>query len=98
MSTTEPKPASHMTEERIAQQIRLWIYVCLFLLVMVETWRDRHSAIPFFIGAIALLLPWLEICSQCGRHVWRERGWLGSGPLWIGACKNCPPPDETSAR
>ena len=78
-----------VTNIRLFQQIRLWIYWLIILLTVVEFWNKRVSIIDFIIFLAAGLLLYLEFCPKCGRLVWWEtRSWPNA--LWIGAtCRNC---------
>lgn len=79
-----------MPEHRIVQQIRLWIYLGMFLFAFFYGgYIDRHNPLLFIIGSLGLLLPFLELCPECRHLCWHEKGKPGMGPLWIGAnCKN----------
>ena len=57
---------------RLFQQIRLWVYVILLVLLILSIW-DRHADfVAFLMFAIVLFLPYLEVCPTCGKLAWWE--------------------------
>ena len=54
-----------MNASRIFQQIRLWIYIGMFLTCLFYSWYvDSHSALPVVMAGLIMLLPFLEICRN----------------------------------
>lgn len=76
---------------RSVQQMRLWVYCVLFVLVMLRVWSGRGGLPEFlalcFIGALF----YMEICPVCGRLCWWEIDALRKWPnaLWIGPECRC---------
>ena len=83
---------------RLFQQIRLWVYVILLVLLILSIW-DRHADfVAFLMFAIVLFLPYLEVCPTCGKLAWLEGGrW--PNVLWIGAaCRAAKAPPTVSSQ
>lgn len=79
-----------MNKYRMFQQIRLWAYLAMFVAAMLYSWyADRHNSLLFVSGIFALGLPFLEVCPECNKLCWQERGVPMWGLLWIGSeCRN----------
>ncbi len=74
-----------MPYRRMFQQFRLWLYMILiFSSALYSMYRGDHDVIAFIVGIIFVLLLFLEICDECKRIVWLEKGPFGPGPFWIG--------------
>lgn len=67
-----------MVTHRLAQQLRLWIYLALFIWGGLMIWfGDRHDGTGAVLAVTAVILLYLERCPECGRLVWKEgEGWL----------------------
>jgi hypothetical protein len=75
------------------QQIRLWIYCILLVLIVARTWSHRGSLAEFVMFCLVGALFYLEICPVCGRLCWWEIDALRRWPnaLWIGSdCRRRP--------
>jgi hypothetical protein len=78
---------------RSVQQMRLWLYCVLLVLVMVRIWSGRSGFPEFLIFCLVGALFYMEICPVCGRLCWWELSALRKWPnaLWIGAeCRRNP--------
>jgi hypothetical protein len=71
---------------RFAQQVRLWIYTALIVLVVVRAWSGKAGLAEFFMFMLIGVLFYSEICPVCGRLCWWELNALRKWPnaLWIG--------------
>ena len=69
---------------RVAQQIRLWLYVVMFQLDFFGVF----TIVNFIYFALIMMLFYLEICPTCGRLVWWEtKKWPNT--FWISSkCRN----------
>ena len=71
---------------RSVQQMRLWVYCVLWLLVLVRSWSGNGGLPEFLMFCLIGALFYLEICPVCGRLCWWEIEALRKWPnaLWIG--------------
>jgi hypothetical protein len=71
---------------RLAQQIRLWIYGALLVLVILRAWNGAAFLPEVLMFCLIGLLFYSEICPVCGRLCWWELSPLEKWPnaLWIG--------------
>ena len=71
---------------RFAQQVRLWIYTALIILVIVRGWSGNGGLAEFVMFMLIGVLFYSEICPVCGRLCWWELNPLSKWPnaLWIG--------------
>lgn len=72
---------------RWAQQLRLWIYILVEILIISQILSHKASGIEFFIFMLVGSLFYLEICPVCGHLAWWETNrWPNA--FWISArCK-----------
>ena len=72
---------------RSVQQMRLWVYCVLWLLVMVRIGSGKGGLPEFLMFCLTGALFYMEICPVCGRLCWWEIDALRKWPnaLWIGA-------------
>ena len=85
---------------RLVQQMRLWVYCVLVVLVLVRVWSGRGGFPEFLMFCLTGTLFYLEICPVCGRLCWWEIGLLRKWPnaLWIGSeCRRGPPAMDGSS-
>lgn len=77
----------NLRSARIAQQIRLWIYAALFVLVMIRVWSGNGGLAEFVTFILIGGLFYSEVCPVCGRLCWWELSPMRKWPnaLWIGA-------------
>jgi hypothetical protein len=72
---------------RFAQQVRLWLYTALLVLVVTRV-MSRDSGLAEFVMLVLIgALFYSEVCPVCGRLSWWEFSPLRRWPnaLWIGA-------------
>jgi hypothetical protein len=71
---------------RSVQQMRLWVYCILLLLLMARVWSGNGGLPEFLIFGLICALFYMEICPVCGRLCWWEMNALRKWPnaLWIG--------------
>lgn len=86
---------------RSVQQVRLWVYCVLLVLVMLRVWSGRGGFPEFLMFCLIGALFYMEICPVCGRLCWWEIDALKKWPnaLWIGReCRRGPAePDRCSS-
>lgn len=72
---------------RSVQQMRLWVYCVLLLLVMVRIWSGKGGFPEFLMFCLIGALPYMEICPVCGRLCWWEIDTTRKWPnvFWIGS-------------
>lgn len=72
---------------RLVQQVRLWLYTVLFVLVVVRFMNGDGDLIGFAMFVLVGALFYSEVCPVCGRLSWWEVSPLRKWPnaLWIGA-------------
>ena len=75
----------------MSQQIRLWVYCAVELIVVAETMSGRGSLANFVVFMLVGALFYAEICPLCGRLCWWEVSALKKWPnaLWIGPECRC---------
>ena len=78
-----------VTNPRIFQQVRLWIYSALIVLSIAKFLGGHANIIDFVIFMSLGLLAYLEFCPTCRRLSWWETDrW--PNVLWIGpTCRRC---------
>jgi len=58
---------------RLFQQLRLWLYMAMFVAaVAMIGFGDGREAAAGLLAVSAMILFNLETCPTCGRRVWRE--------------------------
>jgi hypothetical protein len=78
---------------RSAQQMRLWVYCVLLVLVVLGLWTGRAGFPEFLTFCLIGALFYMEICPVCGRLCWWELHAVKKWPnaLWIGPeCRRRP--------
>jgi hypothetical protein len=69
---------------RFFQQLRLWIYATIMVLLVLAMWGPQERIFEFVAFCLICLLPFLEICPVCGGIAWFDQNkWPNA--LWIGA-------------
>jgi hypothetical protein len=67
---------------RYAQQLRLWIYTSVEILIVVSGASSGMTATNFAVFMFVGALFFLEVCPVCGRLAWWETDcWPNA--LWI---------------
>jgi hypothetical protein len=71
---------------RLAQQIRLWLYCTIEVIIVARAMSGRGDLASFVIFMLVGALFYIEICPVCGRLCWWELNALKKWPnaLWIG--------------
>ena len=78
---------------RSVQQMRLWVYCVLMVLIMVRGLSGRAGLSEFVMFCLIGALFYMEICPVCGHLCWWEFDALRKWPnaLWIGPeCRRGP--------
>lgn len=76
---------------RLAQQLRLWIYCLVLILIVIHASSGKVGLIDVLMFMLIGALFYMEICPVCGRLSWWEQSALQKWPnaLWIGSqCKH----------
>jgi hypothetical protein len=91
---------------RFAQQVRLWVYLILLLIIVFQASTGMEALAVFVMFMLIGALNYMEICPVCGSLCWWElplnRKWPNT--LWIGpecrasqADKEFPASDDSKA-
>ena len=59
---------------RFVQQVRLWIYMAMLFLGVLGFPRFSDSGVEGVVFVLILILPFLEVCPECGHLSWHETG------------------------
>jgi hypothetical protein len=77
----------NLRSARYAQQVRLWIYTALLVLLVIRVRSTNVGLVEFVTFMLIGALFYAEVCPVCGRLSWWELNPLRKWPnaLWIGA-------------
>lgn len=83
---------------RSFQQLRLWAYLALLVLVVFRFGSATGTLTDFIMFMVIGALFYLEICPVCGRVCWWELSLLRKWPnaFWIGTVCRREECDETA--